>query len=208
MIKAFIFDLDGVVTNTVWHHFMAWKKMFKEEGIKFSKKDYQKIDGIPRNEGIKKIVGKVSGKKIKEMGQRKQKYYREFLEKKPPRVLPGFKSFVKKLKKKKIKIAVASSSKNTNFILEKLKIKNLFDVIITGYDFKNPKPHPEIFLKTAKKLKIPPYECVVVEDSQAGIEAAKRAGMKVIGFSPDKSKRDLLQGADKVISSFGEIEDI
>ena len=206
MPKAFIFDLDGVITNTVWHHFQAWKKMFEEEGIKFSKKDYQKIDGIPRDEGIKKIVGGVSKTKIKKMGEKKQKYYREFLEKKPPSLLPGFKSLVKKLKKRGIKIAVASSSKNTNFILEKLKIKNLFDVIITGYDFKNPKPDPEIFLKTAKKLKIPPHECVVVEDSQAGVEAAKRAGMKVIGFSPTKSKRKLLQGADKVISSFKEIQ--
>ncbi len=206
MPKAFIFDLDGVTTNTVWHHFQAWKKMFKEEGMKFSKKDYQKIDGIPRDEGIKKIVGKVSKIKIKKMGGKKQKYYREFLEKKPPSLLPGFKNFVKKLKKKGIKIAVASSSKNTNFILEKLKIKNLFDAIITGYDFKKPKPHPEIFLNTAKKLKISPRECVVIEDSQAGIEAGKKAGMKVIGFSSSKPKRKLLQGADKVISSFKEIQ--
>jgi len=205
MLKAVIFDMDGVITNTVPHHFSAWKKFFKQHGVNLSKRAYEKkVNGIPRKDGITNILGKVNKKELEQMMEEKQKMFVEAINNKPPKSFPGFIQFITQLKRKKIKIAAASSSKNTKFILKKIKIYDRFDKVITGYDFKKPKPNPEIFLKAAKELKVKPNECVVFEDAILGVEAGKKAKMKVIGFASGNIKD--LKKADLICKSFEKIK--
>jgi len=136
-LKAVIFDLDGVVVNTVPLHFKAWKKMFSEHGKNFSFQDYkEKVNGIPRIDGAKAILPQSSQQKLKKAASNKQNYFLEFLEKEGVEIYKSTLNLIKNLRKKSIKVAVISSSKNCLYILEKANIDNLFDVIITGNDIK------------------------------------------------------------------------
>ncbi|MFA6295853.1 MAG: beta-phosphoglucomutase family hydrolase [Patescibacteria group bacterium] len=205
MLKAIIFDMDGVITDTVPHHFSAWKKFFKQEGVNLTRRDYdKKVNGVPRIDGITNILGKVSKKRLDEMMERKQAFFIEAVNAHPPKTFSGFREFVSKLKRKKIKIAAASSSKNTEFILKKIKIYDCFDKVITGYDFKKSKPNPEIFLTAAKRIKVDPKDCVVFEDAVLGVEAGKKAKMKVVGFASSNIKD--VKKADLIIKSFEKLK--
>ena len=200
-LKGAIFDLDGVVVNTVPLHFKAWKKMFGEYGKKFSFQDYKmKVDGIPRTDGARAILSELSKEQLNKAAARKQGYYLEFLEKEGVEIYASAISLIKSLRKNNIKVAVISSSKNCLFILKKAKIVNLFDVIITGNDIKKGKPHPEIFLSAAKRLGLKTKDCVVFEDAVLGIEAAKRARMKAIGID-HYHKPNRLKKADLVVGN-------
>ncbi len=205
MLKAIIFDMDGVITDTVPHHFLAWKKFFKQQGVNLTKRDYEKkVNGIPRKDGITNILGKVPKERLKKMMEEKQIFFKEAIEANLPKTFPGFREFITQLKRKKIKIAAASSSKNTEFILKKIKIYDRFDKVITGYDFKKPKPNPEIFLTAAKELEVKPNECVVFEDAVLGVEAGKKAKMKVVGFASGNIND--VKKADLICKSFEKIE--
>jgi beta-phosphoglucomutase len=182
-LKGVIFDMDGVVVNTVPLHFQAWKKMFSEYGKRFTFKDYElKVDGIPRISGARAILPGLSEENLKKAAAKKQKYFLEFLKKGGVKVYRDTVYLIKKLIKNRIKRAVISSSKNCLYVLKKAKLNKLFDVIITGNDIKKGKPHPDIFLLAAKRLGLKPKECVVVEDAILGIIAAKRAKMKAVGI--------------------------
>ncbi|HCF38054.1 MAG TPA: beta-phosphoglucomutase family hydrolase [Thermosipho africanus] len=192
MLKAVIFDMDGVITDTVPIHFKAWKKMFENHGYNFDFQTYkEKVDGKPRLDGISSVATNASSEELITMANEKQGYFLEFVEKDPPKVFEDTMNLIKILKKNNIKIAVASSSKNTKFILEKIGILNIFDAVITGYDFKKGKPDPEIFLIASKRLGIPPENCVVIEDAIEGINAGNSAGMKTIGIARHGNEKEL-----------------
>jgi len=183
LLKGVIFDMDGVVVNTVPLHFKAWKKMFSEYGRKFTFKDYElKVDGIPRISGARAILPELSEERLKKAASKKQKYLLEFLKKEGVKVHLDAIYLIKNLKKNKIKRVIISSSKNCLYILKKAKINKLFDVIITGNNIKKGKPHPDIFLLAAKRAGLKTKECVVIEDAVLGIIAAKRAKMKTVGI--------------------------
>jgi len=183
LLKGVIFDMDGVVVNTVPLHFQAWKKMFAEYGRRFTFKDYElKVDGIPRLSGARAILTDLSEKELQKAAAKKQKYLLEFLQKVGVKVYQDAIYLINNLRKNKIKTAIITSSKNCLYILRKAKINTLFDVIITGNDIKKGKPHPDIFLLAAKRLGLKTRECIVVEDALLGIIAAKRAKMKAIGI--------------------------
>jgi beta-phosphoglucomutase len=198
--KAVIFDFDGVVIDTVPYHYKSWKKLFKEQGISFTFKDYLRINGITREKGITMVMGKISKDKIQRLSARKQIIYRNLLDKKIPPLLPGFKNLLAILLKNKYPVAIASSSKNCKYILEKLKLINKLDAVVGGNDFKKPKPDPDIYLTTAKKLKVRPNNCMVIEDAYGGIKSAKNAKMYCVGLTTHASKKEL-KGADIYIYS-------
>ena len=182
-LKGVIFDMDGVVVNTVPLHFKAWKKMFSGYGKKFTFKDYElKVDGIPRINGARAILPELSEEELEKAASKKQKYLLEFLKKDGVKAYRDAVYLIKSLKTNKIKRAIISSSKNCLYILKKAKVNKLFDVIITGDDTKRGKPHPDIFLLAARRLGLKAEECVVIEDAVLGIIAAKRAKMKVVGI--------------------------
>lgn len=190
MKRAIIFDVDGVLVDTVPYHFKAWKRMFEECGATFNFDDYlEKVNGLPRAVGIKNILTKVSEADLDKLAEIKQEYFLEMIDQKPPKTLSGVKQLLEKLGENIFYIAAASSSKNAPFVLEKTGLAKYFNTIVSGHDFKNPKPDPEIFLTAAKRLKMDPSECVVFEDAYHGVEAGNRGGMYTIGLMTSNDKK-------------------
>ena len=188
-IKAVIFDLDGVITDTSEYHYQAWKRLADEKGIPFNRDDNDKLRGVSRRECLKILLkGKqVSDEQFQEMMDRKNGYYVELLKRMTSEnILPGAKELVLELKRRGIKTAIASVSKNARTVLQGTEIEDLFDIIIDGCSVKNTKPAPDIFLYAAKELGVKPEDCVVVEDAEAGIEAALAGNMLPIGIGPEE----------------------
>ena len=206
MIKAVIFDMDGVLVDTEKYHEMAYKAVVRKFGVNLTEKEIIMFKGVTALENIQYIFKKYEIKKdAAKYALLKDKVYRSYL--KNLKALPGVSDLLKKMKKQKIKLALASSGSrlNVEYILRKIKAKKYFDVIINGEQVKKGKPNPEIFLKAAKKLKVKPKECVVVEDAVNGVKAAKRAGMFCIGIATTFSKNKLKE-ADLIINSLNELK--
>ncbi len=186
MIGAVIFDLDGVIVSTDEQHYRAWKRLADEEGIPFDRQQNHRLRGVARMDCVEIILEKAprrySGAEKLDLAARKNGYYREMLaDLSPEALLPGALAVIEELKRRGVKVAVASSSRNTPHILERIGLTDTFDAQADGNDITHSKPHPEVFLTAAERLGAPPAECLVVEDARAGIEAAVRAGMKAFG---------------------------
>ena len=204
-MKAAIFDLDGVIVNTVPLHFKAWQRMFNEYGKEFTFEDYkEKVDGIPRIDGARAILTDLNDDELKKAADKKQDYFLEYLNKEEIPVYNTTVDLVKALKREYLKRGVISSSKNCLSILKKVKLAGLFDVIITGNDVTKGKPDPQVFFMAAEKMAVEPKNCVVFEDAVLGVEAAKRAGMKCVGIDR-YGKPERLKKADLVVSDLGEV---
>jgi kojibiose phosphorylase len=186
-IQGFIFDLDGVLTDTAEYHYLAWQKLADEEGLPFSREANEDLRGVSRRESLMLIVGnrEYSEAQLQEMMERKNGYYVEFIQNISPKdVLPGVVDLLDELRKAGIKIAIGSASKNAHTVVEKLGIASKIDAIADGYSVQNPKPAPDLFLHAAKLLGLQAANSVVVEDAAAGVEAALAAGMQAIGLGP------------------------
>lgn len=186
MIKALIFDLDGVIVDTAHYHFIAWQRLAKELGITFTEKENERLKGVSRLRSLEIIleIGGVSLdlRKMEELATKKNAWFVEYVEAiKPEEIFSGVKELITDLRGKGYKIALASSSKNAEMVLRLLQIKNLFDTVVDGTMITHSKPDPEIFLLAASRLGIDPSQCVVFEDAEAGVEAALAAGMKCVG---------------------------
>ena len=188
MIKAVLFDLDGVLVSTDQYHYQSWKKLSDEEGFDFFDQEFNdKFRGVARMECVE-IITKASGKNYsseqkQELADRKNRYFVESLLSVTTEVLlPGALSTLHELKSRGIKTAVASNSRNAVTIIRQVKIEHLLDAIVDGHQIENSKPDPEVFLLAAKNVGVSPNYCLVVEDAVAGIESAKRAGMKILGI--------------------------
>ncbi|HZY79942.1 MAG TPA: beta-phosphoglucomutase [Cyclobacteriaceae bacterium] len=186
MIKACIFDLDGVIVDTAHYHFLAWQRLAKELGVNLTEQENERLKGVSRMQSLQIILdlGKINlAKERKEsLADRKNEWFVEYIEAmKPTEIFPGVVQLITAIKKKGIKVALASSSKNAPRVIELLGIGKLFDAVVDGSMIVDTKPDPEIFLLTAQKLNIKPVNCVVFEDAEAGVEAAVRAGMKCVG---------------------------
>ena len=205
-LKAAIFDLDGVVVDTVPIHFKAWKRMFEKYGKTFTFEDYkQKVDGIPRRNGAKAILTDISDEELKKAADLKQSYFVENLEKED---IPQFTTTIKlitNLLDEGIKCAVVSSSKNCPAILKRIGLFDKLGSVISGDDITRGKPDPQIFLMAAERLGAKPSECIAFEDAVLGVESAKNAKMHCIGIDRyDHPERLAL--ADIVVSDLGEID--
>lgn len=204
-MTGIIFDLDGIVVNTVPIHFNAWKKMFAEYGISFSFDDYkEKVDGIPRIDGAKSVLKELSEKELIIAAQKKQKYFLEILDSGDIPIHKSTVQLIKQLKNKNIPLAIISSSKNCIYILKKIGVFNLVDVIIDGNRKIKGKPAPDIFLCAAKELKVEPERCIVFEDASLGVESANNAGMYVIGIDRYSSP-ERLSDANMILTDISEI---
>ncbi|WP_414566489.1 MULTISPECIES: beta-phosphoglucomutase [unclassified Anabaena] len=186
-IRGVIFDLDGVLTDTAEYHYLAWQKLADEEGIPFNREANEPLRGISRRASLMLIIKdiKYSEAEIQEMLERKNRYYVEMIQNITPQdLLPGAIALLKELRQTGIKTAIGSASKNAHMVLERLEIIDLVDAIADGYSVKQPKPAPDLFLYAAKQLKLPPEQCMVIEDAGAGVEAALAAGMWTVGLGP------------------------
>ena len=204
MFKAGIFDLDGVIVDTVPLHFKAWQRMFNEYGKEFTFDDYKKkVDGIPRLDGCRAILTDASPEIIDEASSKKQVFYLQYLKEDGVVVYDTTVALIKSLLSHKIRTAVVSSSKNLHMILEKAGLADLFEVKLSGNDITKGKPDPQIFLMAAEQLGVDPKESVVFEDATLGVEGAKRAGMRCVGIDRD-SNPQLFTKADIVVNDLGE----
>ena len=210
MIAGAIFDLDGVIVNTVPLHFKAWKQMFAEYGRDFSMDDYlAKVDGRPRLEGAAAILTELGPEEIRKAGDRKQEYYLQLLDREPVEIFKSTVKLINELAERKIKLAAASSSKNARQILEKIDLLKVFKVNVSGDDFVKGKPDPEIFLTAAKRLGLAPDKCVVFEDALSGVEAAVRGGFFCVAINRHGGAENF-SGADLAVKDLEEVgvEDI
>lgn len=186
MIKAVIFDLDGVLVTTDELHYEAWKALAEELGITgFTKEDNIRQRGVSRMASLEVVLEKTDkeysdAEKLMLADKKNTIYVESLASLSPSDLLPGVSDFIAFLKEKGIKTAIGSASKNTPLILEKTGITEQFDAISCGLDTTKSKPDPEVFLIAAKKLGLDPSECAVIEDSDAGIEAAKAGGMVAV----------------------------
>jgi len=185
-ILGVIFDLDGVIVSTDNCHYLAWKRMADEEGISFDRTVNERLRGVSRMESLaiilEKAVKEYSEEEKQAMAARKNGYYVELIGSLTENdILPGALDTLNMLKAKGIKVAIGSSSRNTPIILRQIGLSEAFDAVADGNAIKNSKPDPEVFLLAAKLLKLDPANCLVVEDADAGIEAALAGGMRALG---------------------------
>jgi len=205
-MRAVIFDLDGVIANTVEFHYLSTKKVADQLDVPFTREMNQHFQGMNRKHIIKQLLK--TGQHpyneidIETYGTQKNHYYQNYIKYlTPDDVLPGMMSFLIDLKKADIRIAIASSSSNAKVVLEKLEIIDFFDTIVPSSSIKNMKPNPEIFLRAADTLEIPYNACVAIEDSEAGMLAIQATSMFSVGIGHDP----VVKTADWHISTTKEI---
>ena len=192
MIKTVIFDLDGVLVTTDELHYQAWRQLADEEGITgFTREDNLRQRGVSRMASLEVVLEKTDKEYSDEeklaLTERKNNIYVESLANlDKSAVLDGVFEFIAFLKEKNIKTAVGSASKNTPLILEKTGLAGLFDAVSCGLDTQKSKPDPEVFLIAADRLGVPYENCLVIEDSDAGIQAAKAGGMYALAVGAAK----------------------
>lgn len=199
-IRGFIFDLDGVLTDTAEYHYRAWKRLADEEGIPFTREDNEHLRGIPRRESLMRILqGRTyPEEKIQEMMERKNNYYLEFIrEIKPADLLPGARKLLEEIHRSGLKSALGSASRNAPDVIQRLGIADLLDAVSHGGSVEKQKPAPDLFLHAAGQLGLRSQECVVVEDAAAGIEAARAGGFHTLGLGP----RERVGEAEHVMAS-------
>jgi beta-phosphoglucomutase len=187
-IAAVIFDLDGVITNTVYFHYLSWQQLADEERIPFDKLAHDEgMLGLNREDALRYLLGDRNITSIDQqlLLKRKNDYYLELInELNDQHLLPGIGNLLVELHTAGIKIALGSSSKNAELVLQRLGIKHFFDFIADGHSVPNLKPAPDIFLYAAESVAVLPNRCLVVEDAPAGVAAGLAAGMWVLGVGP------------------------
>jgi beta-phosphoglucomutase family hydrolase len=201
-----IFDMDGVLADTGPIHFESWLKMANEIGYEFTKKFFDETFGQQSIPITRKLVGNnVDQELVENWANLKEEYYREMVRDKI-KALPGVIDLLKNLKKNGIKLALGSSGpqENVELLLNVLNIKSFFNAVITASHVKHGKPAPEVFLTAAKKLKVKPKNCIVIEDAPVGIKAAKKAGMRVIALTTTHNKKELT-GADLIVNDLNHL---
>lgn len=179
---AVIFDLDGVICKTDQYHYHAWKTIADELHAPFDQTINQRLRGVGRMDSLNIILEKCPFKltdtEKKDWAEKKNKIYRSLLSNMmPDALLPGVMDTLLRLRATGILLGLGSASKNAPLILQRLGLKGFFDAVIDGNNVTKSKPNPEVFVKTGRALGVKPDQCLVVEDAEAGLEAARRAGM-------------------------------
>ncbi|HBF40268.1 MAG TPA: beta-phosphoglucomutase [Anaerolineaceae bacterium] len=187
MFKAFLFDLDGVLTDTSEFHFLAWQRLATELGISFTREDNEALRGVSRRESLTLLLKgrEVTEEQAAEMMGRKNGYYLDLVNQMTPaNLLPGAKEILVELGGMGVKRMIVSSSKNAQLVVDRLELEPLIDGLVDGNSPARSKPYPDLFLQGARKAGFQPSDCLVVEDAAAGVEAAHAAGMPALGLGP------------------------
>jgi len=185
MIKGLIFDLDGVIVDTAHYHYLSWREISRDLNIDFTVKDNENLKGVSRIDSLNYILklGSLSfnTEEKNNLLDKKNNIYKHSISTLGKKnILKGVEKILSKAKEKKILLAVGSSSKNAKMIVEKLNLTHLFQAVVDGTMVKKTKPDPEVFLKAAKKMNLKASECIVFEDAESGVIAAKKGGFNVV----------------------------
>jgi beta-phosphoglucomutase len=200
---AVLWDLDGVLVNTRQYHFDAFRRLLDERGQNLSEEQFQSLFGLRNEEILPRLIPGLSNEEIAPLSERKEEYFRESLPERIP-ALPGAERLIRELADHGVAQAVASSTpcENIKAIVGRLNLP--LEVYVGAENVEWAKPHPDVFLAAAAKLAVPPWMCVVVEDAQAGIEAARRAAMASLAVATTWPAEELT-GADRVVKSLEEV---
>lgn len=203
MGKTFIFDLDGVVADTAKYHYRAWKELAEYLGFDLPDKAGEQIKGVSRLASLNIILkeggyeGLAEGEKERLAEWKNERYLELIRGLKPSDILPGILEFLTQVRNEGCQTALGSASKSGTMILEKLEIDRYFDAVVDGRHITRAKPDPEVFLTAAEMLGVNPKDCIVIEDAQAGVRAARAGGMHCIGIGD----ADRLREADLVLEN-------
>lgn len=208
-IRAFLFDLDGVITDTAAYHFQAWKELADSIGITIDGTFNEQLKGLSRMDSLERILrhgGKQHAFSVQEKTElaavKNSRYIERIQQLTPADILPGIKPLLNRLKAEGVKIGLASASKNARTILERLELQSYFDGIADAAVVMHGKPHPEIFWKAADILDVPYACCVGIEDAAAGVQAVKSAGMFAVGVG----NRQIMHQADLVVEDTSQLD--
>lgn len=204
--KGFIFDLDGVIVDTAKYHFLAWKKLANDLGIDFTEEENEQLKGVSRVKSLEKILAwgnkSISDEKFTAlMTKKNDDYLSHIAEMDESEILIDVPRILNFLMERNQPVSLGSASKNARTILERVNLMGHFNAIVDGNDVSKAKPDPEVFLIAAELLEVKPEDCIVFEDSVAGVEAANVANMISIGIG-DKS---VLGHANYIFKDFTEI---
>jgi len=204
--KGFIFDLDGVIVDTAKYHFLAWKKLANSIGVDFSEVQNEQLKGVSRVKSLEKILAwgnkTLSEDAFNDLMSKKNDDYLSYIEKMDDtEILPDVTMVLNYLIQNNQPISLGSASKNARTILTKVNLLKKFDTIVDGNDVSKAKPDPEVFLSAAKLLDMTPEDCIVFEDSVAGVQAANAANMVSIGIG----EAEVLHEADYIFKDFTEM---
>lgn len=184
-ITGFIFDLDGVITETSEYHYQSWQQLADEEGLPFTREDNEQLRGVSRRVSLMRLLKgrEFSEDKLQDMMFRKNEYYQALLHNVTAKdCLPGVEAFLHDASARGLKLGIGSASRNARAVLEKLGLIDMFTVIGDGYSVVNSKPAPDLFVWVAGGLGLHVDQVVVFEDAEAGIDAAKTAGCRSVGI--------------------------
>ncbi|XDD54317.1 HAD family hydrolase [Leptospira sp. WS4.C2] len=202
--KGFIFDMDGVVVDNHSYHFKAWMEFSKKYHFPLNSEIYRDtFNGKTNADLFRMIFGNISEKEIKDYGDEKESWY-QTLYKNEMRPHTGLKDYLQFLKDHHLKIALGTSAPtmNVNFTLDTLSLRHFFDVIVDGPMVTQGKPHPEVYERCAKELGLDPKDCVVFEDSLAGLQSGKSAGCSIIGVATSHTESELRNHVSQIIHNF------
>ncbi|HEU5229768.1 MAG TPA: HAD family phosphatase [Ktedonobacteraceae bacterium] len=204
-IRAVIWDLDGVIIDSAQEHLKAWQRLAQETGVTFTEEQFWATFGQRNDAIIPTIWGSISPERVRELADRKEAYFREFV-RETAAPLPGAIELLSALHDAGYAQALASSTpiENIQLISDVLGLRRYLSVFVSGERVPHGKPAPDVFLKAAEELGIEPTKCLVIEDAVAGVEAAHAGGMRCIAVAGD---RDLpgLKKAEMVVRDLGEV---
>lgn len=205
MIKAAIFDLDGVIVDTAKYHYLAWRRLAGELGFEFDEVHNERLKGVSRMRSLEillevgGLMGRFTAEQMTAMADRKNGWYLEYVAAMTPaEILPGVLEFLDSVRAAGVRVALGSASRSAKMVLELVGIADRFDAVIDGNLVSRAKPDPEVFVLGADTLGVQYADCMVFEDAAAGVEAAHRAGMRCVGVG----LAEMLSAADMVISTF------
>jgi HAD superfamily hydrolase (TIGR01509 family) len=204
MIKAVLWDLDGVLVDTGSFHFEAWRELFESEGKEISEEEFRRTFGLRNDAILRDVLGDLPPQKVAELSRRKEEIFRAKI---AGRItpIPGVVTLLQRLRQAGKRMAVVSSAprQNVETMLHGLEIEDAFEVIIAEEDASRGKPDPQGYLLAAERLGVAPSECVVIEDAPGGVEAAKRAGIRCLGLAAERAP-ETLSAADLVVLNLEE----
>ena len=208
MIIAVIFDLDGVIVESEDAHIESERQTLQKYNVNISAEELHRYTGTMAKIMFTELIAKYElNTTFREINDQKEEILFKLLAQ-DAEPTKGVLNLIQKLQQREIKLAIGSSStkKLVNFILNKLELTHVFNRVITAEDIKHSKPDPEIFLKAAIELGVKPSQCLVIEDSKLGVDAAKRAGMKCMGYRNPHSGNQDLSKADAIIDDFSKVD--
>lgn len=204
--RAFLWDMDGVIVDSAEAHFKSWREAFAARGTTYTEEQFRAFFGSRDDHIIREVMGSVPQETLEEIAEEKEQRYRDLVRGRV-KVFPGVLPLLRAMKHGGYPVALGTSAprENVDAVLTELELSELFDVIVSGADVSEGKPSPEIYLKAAERLGVPPHDCVVFEDAPLGVAAAMRAGMKCVAVT-NSNPADSLQNATRVVTSMEEMD--